>query len=201
MPDRVGLFGFYGADGIPGGQAVARRLDRLTAFIASPVTSRRGLVARLRYLAGPAGAAAMAAAGITATPRTVRRWVAGIQRPAPANAAAIDQAYRTLRRRRVASHLLRRLNADGGTRIEITPLDQSGVAVPRRRDYDIHRRAGSRWQEAGMRRITVRRWDEFVAAWAEDDMTAMDEAWIDQISDIDSDWGMYHFVSSVGFAA
>lgn len=197
MPERTIDFGLYGAQGVPGGEAVARQLDRLARFISSPVTSRRGLAARLRYLNSPAGAEAMAAAGITAAPRTVRRWRAGTQRPTPANAARIDQAYRSLRRQRVASYLNRRLNAAGGTRVEITPLDQSAVAESRRRSYA----PPSRWHQDGLRRINVRRWDEFTAAWAEGDMQAIQEAWIDQIADIDSDWGMYEYVSSTGFSA
>ena len=44
MPERTIEFGKYGAQGIKGHEAVARRLDALAGFIATPVTARRGLL-------------------------------------------------------------------------------------------------------------------------------------------------------------
>ena len=51
MPERNNDFGKLGARGIKGHEAVARQLDALAGFVATPVTARRGLLARLRYLA------------------------------------------------------------------------------------------------------------------------------------------------------
>ncbi|MBW8706942.1 hypothetical protein MBT84_45660 [Streptomyces sp. MBT84] len=50
MPERNKHFGLYGARGIKGHEAVARQLDALAGYIATPVTVRRGLLARLHYL-------------------------------------------------------------------------------------------------------------------------------------------------------
>ncbi|MEU3711033.1 transcriptional regulator, partial [Streptomyces catenulae] len=50
MPDRNIEFGKFGARGVKGYEAVARQLDKLAGFIATPVSVRRGLMARLHYL-------------------------------------------------------------------------------------------------------------------------------------------------------
>ncbi|GAA2238336.1 transcriptional regulator [Streptomyces nogalater] len=189
MPDRTHDFGLYGARGERGSQAAARVLDSLAGGITSPVTSRRGLTARLRYLTrSPAGRHAMREAGLTITPRTLRAWLGGKQRPNRNNLEKIDTAYRTLRRRNVAGHLLRRLNANGGTRVEIHPLDQSRVPDPRQRVLEY-------------RRFNIRAWDAIIDAWARNDPRALDDAWIDQIINLGSQWGKYEYVTSVGFAA
>lgn len=190
MPDRTQQFGLYGAQGEKGSRAAARVLDRLAleGGIASPVTTKRGLRARLRYLDSGPGRRAMDEAGITVTRRTLRRWQTGQQRPTPANLARIDAAYRAHRRRNVARHLLRRLNARGGTRVEIHPLDQSSVGDPRRRTLDF-------------RRLRIRRWDDIVHAWQADDAEALADAWDAQLVDLGSEWGKYEYVTSVGFAA
>ncbi len=63
MPERNNNFGKFDR-GIKGHEAVARQLDALAGFVASPVTPRRGLLVRLRYLTraacprgGPGGGA------------------------------------------------------------------------------------------------------------------------------------------------
>lgn len=190
MPDRTRQFGLYGAHGEKGSQAAARVLDRLAleGGIASPVTSRRGLRARLRYLDSAPGRRALQAAGITVTPRTLKRWQRGEQRPNAANLARLDAAYTAHRRRNVARHLLRRLNARGGTRVEIHPLDQSAVTDPRRRSLEF-------------RRLRIRRWDAIVIAWQAGDEAALADAWETEIVDLGSEWGKYEYVTSVGFAA
>lgn len=189
MPDRTHDFGRYGASGERGSQAAARVLDSLAGGIASPVTTRRGLFARLRYLTrGAAGHDAMRDAGITVTPRTLTAWLAGKQRPNKANLAKIDAAYWALRRRNVARYLLKRLNANGGTRVEIHPLDQSHVLIPRRRVLEY-------------RRLNIRNWEAIIDAWARADAQALDNAWIDQMVNLGSQWGKYEYVGSVGFAA
>ncbi|MER7541348.1 hypothetical protein ABTX77_42485, partial [Streptomyces sp. NPDC097704] len=62
-------------DGMKGGEALILELNRIvhTSGIASPVTTRRGLAARLRYLDSPAGRAELRAQGIS--PRTIRSWM------------------------------------------------------------------------------------------------------------------------------
>lgn len=189
MPERTHQFGLYGARGELGSQAAARVLDSLVGGIASPVTTRRGLMARLRYLTrSSAGYQSMRDAGLTVTQRTIRAWLAERQRPNRPNLARIDRAYWTLRRRNVARYLLQRLNSRGGTRVEIHPLDQAEVLVPRQRVLEY-------------RRLNIRRWDAIVEAWAADDAAALDDAWIEQIVDLGSQWGKYEYVASVGFSA
>ncbi|MGW0737486.1 transcriptional regulator [Streptomyces sp. NPDC002851] len=189
MPEYTLEFGKYGARGIRGSEAVARQLDELAGFIASPVESTRGLMARLHYLTrSPHARAAARAAGLTVTDRTLRAWLAGTRRPNARNLERIETAYRTVRRHNVARYLLRRLNSRGGTRVELHPLNQSQVPRQRQRFLEF-------------RTLNIRRWDHIVRAWAEGDMTALDDAWIDQIVDLGSQWGQYEYVTNVGFAA
>ncbi|MFJ8856328.1 transcriptional regulator [Streptomyces sp. NPDC102437] len=189
MPGRVNEFGKYGARGLGSHELVAQQLDRLAGGIASPVDSDRGLAARLRYLTASApGYEAMDRAGIAVSRRTLFGWLAETQIPTRANLQRIDTAYWDYRRRNVAQDLLRRLNAGGGTRVEISPVDQSGVRQARQRD--IRHRS-----------LVIRRWDEIVACWAEDDMDALEDEWCDWLMDIGTDWGEYHYASAVGFSA
>lgn len=185
------VFGQYGAEGVPGKQALARQLDEHLTGISSPVESDRGLHARLRYLtASGAGYEAMERAGIRVTPRTLMRWLSEEAHPNRANLERIDAAYWDLRRRNVARDLKARLNNRGrGTRMEIYPVDQRGVIPQRRRDIPI-------------RSINVRLvWDDMVDAWLAGDENTLDEIWDDIISDLDSSWDAYSNVSSVGFGA
>ncbi|MBQ1122473.1 transcriptional regulator [Streptomyces smyrnaeus] len=196
MPERTLNFGLYGARGQKSAQLAADVLDRLAleGGIRSPVTTRRGLNARLNYLTNsPAGYQAMRDAGISVTRGTLRRWLQHKQTPSPDNLARVDAAYRAYRRRNVARHLLQRLNARGGTRVEIQPLDQSAVADPRRRVITI--------DQAGFRRLRIRRWDRIVDAWAAGDDEALSDAWDDQLTDLGSQWGQYEYATSVGFSA
>ncbi|MGX9890533.1 helix-turn-helix domain-containing protein [Streptomyces sp. NPDC002276] len=187
MPERNVDFGRFGARGIKGHEAVARQLDALAGYIATPVTARRGLLARLHYLTRTDHAQAAArAAGLTVTRRTLRAWLNGTRTPSRKNLAAIEQAYRTVRRENVARYLLARLNR--GTRVEIHPLNQSQVDRPRQRAVEF-------------RTLNVRHWDRIVAAWAAGDDQALDDAWIDQAVDLGSQWGQYEYVTNIGFAA
>jgi hypothetical protein len=190
VPQKNVEFGKYGARGIKGSDAVARRLDYLVDFIATPVTAQRGLAARLNYLTRSTRTLQAARElGLTVTDRTLKAWLAGTQRPTKANLKRIDAAYRTLRRHNVARHLLARLNSGGGTRVEIHPLNQSQVARPHQRVVEY-------------RKINVRRWDAIVTAWANNDRRALDEAWTtDLLPDLGSQWGQYEYVSNIGFAA
>ncbi|MFE7075254.1 transcriptional regulator [Streptomyces sp. NPDC057620] len=190
MPQRTIEFGKYGARGLKGDEAVARQLDALAGYIATPVTARRGLQARLNYLTRSAHALdAARAAGLSVTGRTLRAWRTGTRAPSKKNLAAIERAYRTVRRENVARYLTARLNRDGrGTRVEIHPLNQSQVQRPRQRALEF-------------RTMNVRRWERIVAAWAADDEQELDDAWEDQVVDLGSQWGQYEYVTNVGFAA
>ncbi|MFE2296706.1 transcriptional regulator [Streptomyces sp. NPDC059445] len=190
MPERNIEFGKYGARGLKGHEALARRLDDLAGYIATPVTARRGLLARLHYLTRTEHARTAAReAGLTVTNRTLRAWLDGTRSPSRKNLERIERAYRTVRRENVARYLTARLNREGrGTRVEIHPLNQSQVDRPRQRVVEF-------------RTLNVRRWDRIVAAWAAGDERALDAAWVDQVVDLGSQWGQYEYVTNIGFAA
>jgi hypothetical protein len=191
VPERNIDFGKYGARGVKGYEAVARRLDALANFVATPITQRRGLLARLHYLTRSDHARQAAReAGLTVTDRTLKAWLDGKRNPSKKNLQAIETAYRTVRRHNVARYLLARLNRQGrGTRVEFHPLNQSQVPGPRQRVLSI-------------RTLNVRHWDRIIEAWAADDEQAMDDAWInDAVVDLGSEWGQYEYVTNIGFAA
>ncbi|MYT68208.1 MULTISPECIES: transcriptional regulator [unclassified Streptomyces] len=176
---------------IKGHEAVARQLDALAGFIATPITARGGLMARLDYLTfSDRARQAARGAGLTVTDRTLRAWLDGKRTPTRQNLNRIDRAYKAVRRQNVARHLLQRLNKAGrGTRVEFHPLNQSQVNRP-------HVRAIS------FRMLNVRRWDAVVNAWADDDDDALDHAWFDDVAaDLGSDYGSYEYVTNIGFAA
>ncbi len=187
-------FGHYGATGITGAEALAYELNRIvyTSGIKSPVTTDRGLQARLRYLDSKAGRAELRAQGIS--PARVRAWRQGKARPSAANREKLDNAYWTRRRDNVlrSGYLKRLLNNEGrGRLIEITPADQTGVIPPRRRP-----------NVASTRSVTVRYvWDDAVDAWAAQDIQTLDEIWDDIICDLDTDYRAYAYVTSIGIAA
>ncbi|GAA5064734.1 hypothetical protein GCM10023336_45160 [Streptomyces similanensis] len=178
MPERNIEFGLYGAQGIKGHEAVARRLDDLAGYVATPITARRGLLARLHYLTRSDRSRDRARdAGLTVTDRTLKAWLEGRRSPSRANLARIERAYRAVRRENVARYLTARLNRAGrGTRIEIHPLNQSQVDRPRQRVVDY-------------RTMNIRHWDRLVQAWAAGDERDLDDAWVDQIVDLGSQWG------------
>ncbi|MET9330577.1 transcriptional regulator [Streptomyces cellulosae] len=191
MPERNIEFGKFGARGLKGHEAVARRLDSLAGFVATPITARRGLLARLHYLTRTDRAREAAReAGLTVTDRTLKAWLDGMRTPNRRNLERVETAYRTVRRHNVARYLLARLNREGrGTRVEFHPLNQSQVDRPRQRVITY-------------RTLNVRHWDRIVEAWATQDDAALDEAWIsDAVVDLGSEWGQYEYVSNVGFAA
>ncbi|MEV6212015.1 hypothetical protein [Kitasatospora sp. NPDC051914] len=179
------------------GRALEDALERMIieGGIKSPVTTRRGLLARMRYLTTTTGGpAALTAAGITATPRTIRAWTHGTQRPRPANLEAIDTAYWNLRAHNVLANpggFKQHLNNNGhGTRIEIHPVNQEPVTPKYRRD------------NLRLRSIQVRYvWDEAVDAMVDGDEAKLEEIWDDVIADLDSDWGAYTYVSHIGLGA
>ncbi|MFE2188244.1 transcriptional regulator [Streptomyces sp. NPDC059455] len=185
--------GAFRARGVHGGVALAEGIDRMVTGIESPVTSERGLAARLRYLTvGDAGYEAMDRAGIHVRPRTLIAWLAGEQTPNKANLARLDAAYWDLRRRNVVADLKRRLGNRGrGTRMEIDPVDQSRVQHRHQRDLET-------------RNINVRGavWDRAVDAWIAEDTQELEAVWDDIIqSTLGTDWDAYTHVSSIGWAA
>ncbi|MFF9851439.1 hypothetical protein [Streptomyces litmocidini] len=181
-------------NGMKGGEALILELNRIvhTSGIASPVTSRRGLAARLRYLDSPAGRAELKAQGVSL--RTIRTWMRakGQVSPTAASRERIDAAYWHRRRENLirSGWLVKHLDNEGrGRRMEIYPVDQSRVEAKYRRDLNA-------------RTVTVRYiWADLVDAWATRDANLVDEIWDDVISDLDSDYNAYAYVSSVGISA
>ena len=198
-------FGRYGADLDPGnvhgkyalGRALEDALERMIieGGIKSPVTTRRGLMARMKYLTTTSGGAqAMADADLTATRPTLRAWAKGKQNPRPENAEAIDTAYWNLRAANILANpgaLKQHLNHDGqGTKMEIHPIDQTLVEEPRRRD------------NLRVRKLQVRYvWDAAVDALVDGDLGALEDVWDDIIAELDSDWGAYTYVAHIGLGA
>ncbi|WP_071339546.1 hypothetical protein [Streptomyces albidoflavus] len=189
--DLWGEFGKHHAQGQKGAQALGQEIERIArqGGITSPVTTTRGLRARLRYLDSPAGRRALAEHGVSS--RLLRAWADG-RTPSRAKLAAVDAAYWGRRRENlVRSGALKRLldNEGRGRRIEIYPVDQS--AVPEKRKRVISQRT-----------VTARYiWDDAVGAWASGDLNTLDEIWDDVISDLDSDYAAYAYVESIGISA
>ncbi|MER5966531.1 transcriptional regulator [Streptomyces sp. NPDC002057] len=191
MPERINEFGKFGARGIKGHELVARQLDDLAGFVATPVQQRRGLMARLNYLTRSEHARnAAREAGLTVTDRTLKAWTEGKRSPSRKNLERIETAYRTVRRHNVARYLLSRLNRRGrGTRVEFHPLSQSQVARPFQRVVEY-------------RHLNVRRWDGIVGAWVDHDYSRLDDVWVSEVvQDLGSQWGQYEYVSNIGFSA
>ncbi|MFD6275037.1 transcriptional regulator [Streptomyces sp. NPDC060209] len=191
MAGRWQDLGMFNAYGVPGADALGAAIENMVTGISSPVDSDRGLAARLRYLTKTdAGYEAMDRAGIHVSPRTLMAWLSEERKPNGANLNRLDAAYWDLRRRNVATDLKNRLNNNGrGTRVEINPVDQSGVERKHQRDV-------------ASRNINVRGvWDRAVDAWIDDDFEELDAIWDEIIQDIGSEYDMYANVSSIGWAA
>ncbi|MFD3641556.1 transcriptional regulator [Streptomyces sp. NBUL23] len=191
MAGRWMEFGKYGADGAPGAEALGIAIEGMVNGISSPVDSERGLAARLNYLTkSDAGYEAMDRAGVHVSPRTLMAWLAEERTPNRANLARLDAAYWDLRRRNVAADLKHRLNNNGrGTRVEINPVNQTGVEQKYRRDL-------------APRSINVRGvWDRAVDAWMDDDLAELDAVWDEVLDLIGSDYDGYSYVSSIGWSA
>ncbi|WP_097871874.1 transcriptional regulator [Streptomyces sp. rh34] len=191
MAGRWKDFGKYGANGAPGAEALGIAIEGMVRGVASPVDSDRGLAARLNYLTkSDAGYEAMDRAGVHVSPRTLMAWLAEEHTPNKANLARLDAAYWDLRRRNVATDLKHRLNNNGrGTRVEINPVNQTGVDERYRRDLSS-------------RSVNVRGvWDRAVDAWMDDDLDELDAVWDEILDLIGSDYDGYSYVSSIGWAA
>ncbi|WP_234315240.1 hypothetical protein [Streptomyces globisporus] len=127
-------------NGMKGGEALILELNRIvhTTGITSPVTSRRGLAARLRYLDDPAGRAELKAQGVSL--RTIRTWMGAKCQvsPTPASRERIDVAYGHRRENLIRSgRLVKHLDNKGrGRRTEIYPVDRARVEAKYRRDLN-----------------------------------------------------------------
>lgn len=190
--DLWGEWQKYGARGVSGARALAAELDRIAreGGIASPVTTSRGLSARLNYLDSRPGREVLARYGVSA--RLLRSWERGV-RPSRSKLEAVDRAYQERRRDNlVRSGALKRLldNAGRGRRIEIYPVDQSAVDEQRRRPEVTERSVQARYV-----------WDDMVEAWGAGDLDTLDEIWDDIITDLDSDYAAYAYVGSIGIGA
>ncbi|MEU3756395.1 hypothetical protein AB0H17_27150 [Streptomyces olivoreticuli] len=182
-------FGYYGAKGITGAEALAYEINRVVheSGISSPVTTKRGLSARLRYLDSAAGRDAMREQGIT--DRALKSWMSGKASPSRASREKLDSAYWTRRRENlIRSGQLKKLldNNGAGRRMEIFPIDQSQVVTGRVRPNVTERSISVRYL-----------WNDMVDAWAAKDLEALDEVWDDIICDLDSDYAAYAYVSAV----
>jgi len=190
--DLWGEWQKHGAQGISGAQALTAELDRIAreGGIASPVTTNRGLSARLRYLNTRPGRETLRGHGVSA--RLLRSWQKGI-RPSRGKLDAVDRAYQERRRDNlVRSGALKRLldNEGRGRRIEVHPVDQTYVPEQYRRSNITERSVQARYV-----------WDDMVDAWAKRDLATLDEIWDDIITDLDSDYAAYAYVGSIGVGA
>lgn len=190
--DLWGQWQKHGAQGLSGAQALAGELDRIAreGAIASPVTTNRGLSARLRYLNSRPGREVLAEHGISA--RLLRSWERGA-RPSAPKLDAVDRAYQERRRDNLvrSGALKRLLDNDGrGRRIEVYPIDQTAVDEQYRRPNLSERSVQARYV-----------WDDMVDAWGKHDLDTLDEIWDDIITDLDSDYAAYAYVGSIGIGA
>lgn len=202
-------FGAFGAnlspENVRGGTALGRALeDALSRQITeggikSPVTSPRGLKARLKYLNSDAGVQAMRDAGITVKSRALKNWFAGKQKPSPANLELVDTAYWNLRTQRILSNLgafkQHLNNKKKGTAVEIHPINQDLV--------EPHAARPNLIGDQAIRTLPSVRyiWDDAVDAMEAGDTMKLEEIWDDIIAELDSDWGAYTYVSYVGLGA
>lgn len=179
-------FGELGANGIEGGQALAVSLDA-RVFDAGWTRSEQELLEQaVQYLSVKKGAAAaLQAHSITTDPAALTAWLPPGQAPGSDVQQRVQQAFRDLRRRNVAPWLTRHLNAGGGTRIEIHPVDQERVEARHRRPLRV-------------RKKNIYRWNPIVQAWASQDFLQMEHQWQQEISDLDSDYRSYQYVHHIG---
>ncbi|MDO0917831.1 hypothetical protein QQM39_45730 [Streptomyces sp. DT2A-34] len=180
-------FGELGAKGIEGGRALAESLD---SRVFDDVEWRRSdeelLHQALGYLVKKkSAAAALHAHGIAADADTLAAWWSKTRTPDPEQQQLLQQAFRDLRRRNIAPYLTRLFNADGGTRIEIHPVNQEAVEARHRRDLRV------RWKN-------IWRWNPIIAAWARQDSLEMEHLWQDLMSEMESDHRSYYYVQHIG---
>ncbi|WP_435220562.1 transcriptional regulator [Streptomyces sp. Tue6028] len=182
-------FGRLGAQGVPGAVALTATLDEI-AQVTDPYKTPQARARRnLLYLTrSPTGYAYMRDCGIRLDRRKVADWLAGERTPSAEQQARLEDAFRLLRRRNMRPSLTRRLNAGGGTRVEIHPADQSAV--------DPRHQRTARW-----RHKNIYRWDPIVEAWSRSDLQDLSHQWQYVITELGSDWRQYENVGHVGFWA
>ncbi|MFJ2007782.1 transcriptional regulator [Streptomyces chartreusis] len=182
-------FGQLGAHGVPGAVALTTTLDDI-AHVTHPYKTADACLRRnLLYLTrSRTGYAYMQDCGIRLEPRKITAWLAEDRTPNAEQQRRLENAFRLLRRRNMAASLTRRLNADGGTSVEIYPVDQSEVDPKQQRE--------ARW-----RHKNIYRWDGIVEAWSRSDLHELTHRWQYVISDLDSDWRQYEYVTHLGFWA
>ncbi|OEV11361.1 hypothetical protein [Streptomyces nanshensis] len=189
--EEWGWFAKHNAHGIPGSAALAAELARIVreTGIKSPLTTPRGLGARLHYLDTTTGHQALRDAGVR--PGTLRRWKQGKAKPSRNSREKIEQAYREVRTHNMvrSGALTKRLQQEGrGTRVEIYPVNQTDVPAPRQRDVP-------------QRSVRIRDWATITHAWAAGDDAQLDQAWGDIIAGIASEYVAYAYVSGIGIGA
>ncbi|MFF5759835.1 transcriptional regulator [Streptomyces longwoodensis] len=174
---------------MPAAVALNTTLDEIAQVTSRWITPTQRLRRNLLYLTrSRTGYTFMQDCGIRMDRQMITAWLAEERIPSPEQQRRLEDAFRLLRRRNMAPSMTRRLNARGGTRVEIYPVDQSDVD-------DKHRRT-ARW-----RRKNIYRWDPIVAAWSRSDLRELTHRWHDVITDLDSDWRMYEHVTHLGFWA
>ncbi|WP_163010533.1 transcriptional regulator [Streptomyces dangxiongensis] len=174
---------------MPGAVALNTTLDEIAQVTSRWITPTQRLRRNLLYLTRSRnGYTFMQDCGIRMDRRMITAWLAEERIPSPEQQRRLEDAFRLLRRRNMAPSMTRRLNARGGTRVEIYPVDQSDVD-------DKHRRT-ARW-----RHKNIYRWDPIIAAWSRSDLRELTHRWHDVITDLDSDWRMYEHVTHLGFWA
>jgi hypothetical protein len=180
-------FGELGAQGIEGGRALAQSLDeRVFDDVEWRRSDEERLDQALAYLTKKkSAAAALHARGITADAHLLAAWRSKTRTPDAEQQQLVQQAFRDLRRRNIAPYLTRLFNADGGTQIEIHPVNQKAVDARHRRNLRI-------------RRKNIWRWNPVIAAWARQDSLEMEHLWQDLMSEMDSGHRSYHYVRHIG---
>jgi hypothetical protein len=180
-------FGELGAKGLEGGRALAKSLDvRIFDDVAWTRSDQERLKQAVKYLSTRKGAAAaLQAHHITADPAALAQLLAPDHVPGLDMQQRVQRAFRDLRRRNIAPWLTRYLNADGGTRIEIHPVNQESVEARYQRPLRV-------------RNKNIYRWNPIVEAWARQDSLEMEHQWQWEISDLDSDHRSYAYVKHIG---
>lgn len=206
-PHTGGALGNWGRGPDSGGIVFGRQLNAevldlmARGDIVPPADASPGFRAQLNYLnSRQGGIEAMDNAGIPA--RTRRGWKT--RTPSRKSRERINRAYWQLRatnwrrtghtpppriREAIAPQITERAY---GRRMTITPVDWRGV----------HQQAQGAQKTASERELrpSRRSWDALIHAWASGDETALETAWMDFSSEIDSPSELYYEVEHVGFA-
>lgn len=206
-PHSGGNLGAWGRGPDSGGATFGQHMDRETldllegGEIRPPAEASPSTAQQLKYLTDrKGGPEAMRSAGIP--DRTRRGWKSG-RTPGAKNRERLADAYWRLRatnwrrtgrtpspavRTSLAPQLQERAH---GRRMTITPVDSRDVA-PQAQG------AQSKARERTMR-PSDHSWDRLVDSWANDDETALDTAWMDFASEIESPPELYYEVGDVSF--